>query len=88
VDPYGYGSCKTEGCPKVLFDIRDFPGNTTWNWECRSSVGTVGPYTLRTNAAGNGYSTNNRCLFGRNVGTVTVVVSGNGQSYSGSVNWQ
>ena len=91
VDPYGTGSCSySPGCNWVTFDIRDFPPNTSWSVTCSGE--RSGTFTsserLNVNGSGNGYSWQGKCLFGRNVGTVTVTLRNGSQSYSGSMNWQ
>ncbi|PKW27936.1 Ig-like domain-containing protein [Phycicoccus duodecadis] len=57
-DPNGIGSCRySPGCPRVLFDIRSFPGNTSWKVRVWTGGGYVdSSVTLVTNGAGNDYS--------------------------------
>ena len=90
VDPGGQGSCSySPGCPEVLFDIRDFPGGSVWSVECRST--NAGGFTsssrLTVAPGGNSYAWSGRCLFGNNVGTVTVRLFNGSGSHSGSTNW-
>ncbi|MBM6403529.1 fibronectin type III domain-containing protein [Phycicoccus sp. CSK15P-2] len=90
VDPNGQGSCsRSPGCPEVLFDIRDFPPNSTWNVRCRSdnAGGFVSSSQLRVGGGGNGYSWGGRCLFGNNVGRVYIDLFNGSGTHTGSVFW-
>jgi hypothetical protein len=90
VDPGGVGSCTfSPGCPEVDFSIRNFPGNRTFQVDCQSARagGFVSASPLNTNASGDGYTWNGRCLFADGTGPVTIRVFGNGVSASGSAPW-
>jgi hypothetical protein len=90
VDPSGQGSCSySPGCHKVVFNIRDFPPNTSWQVNCRSDATgwRASSSPLVVNGAGNGYSWSGSCLYGNNVGNVTVRLDRGGQSVSGSMFW-
>ncbi|KGN31179.1 fibronectin-binding protein [Knoellia sinensis KCTC 19936] len=62
----GGGSC-VSGCPKMDFDIRDFPGNTSWTITCQHSSPNANDYTsgstVNVGPAGNGYSWAGYCVF-------------------------
>ncbi|WP_332027659.1 Ig-like domain-containing protein [Pedococcus sp.] len=90
VDPSGQGSCSySPGCYKVVFNIRDFPANTSWQVNCRSDATgwRTSSSPLVVNGSGNGYSWSGSCLYGNNVGNVTVRLDRGGQSVSGSMFW-
>ena len=90
VDPSGQGSCSySPGCFKVLFSIRDFPANTTWQVNCHSDATgwRASSSPLVVNGSGNGYSWSGSCLYGNNVGNVTVRLDRGSQSVSGSMFW-
>jgi hypothetical protein len=90
VDPGGVGSCTySPGCPEIDFSIRNFPGNRTFQVDCESARagGFVSASPLNTNASGDGYTWNGRCLFANGTGPVTIRVFGNGVSATGSAPW-
>jgi hypothetical protein len=90
VDPSGSGSCASSpGCKKVVFDVRDFPANSTWQVNCRSDAHgwRASSSPLVVNGSGNGYSWSGSCLYGNNVGNVTVRLDRGGQSVSASMFW-
>ncbi|HEY7718077.1 MAG TPA: fibronectin type III domain-containing protein [Pedococcus sp.] len=90
VDPSGGGSCSSSpGCKKVVFDVRDFPANSTWQVNCRSDAHgwRASSSPLVVNGSGNGYSWSGSCLYGNNVGNVTVRLDRGGQSVSASMFW-
>lgn len=94
IDPGGTGSCSySPGCYAVVFDYRNFPPNSTWSVRCQSERAggfTSGsPFNARS---GSGTSTDpnvwaGQCLYGNNVGRVTVTLFNGTNSYSGSVFW-
>ena len=90
VDPNGQGSCSySPGCPRVLFDIRDFPPGSTWSVDCQSARagGFVSSSRLTVNGSGTGYSWNGMCLFGNGTGPVTIRLFNGSGSHSGSTPW-
>jgi hypothetical protein len=90
VDPGGVGSCsRPPGCQHVVFDIRYFPPGSVWSVRCHGQ--NIGGFTssrqLTVDSTGNGYYWPAKCLFGNNVGTVTVTLSNASGSYSESMYW-
>ena len=63
----GIGTCSyPPGCPKVNYDVRNFPPGTTWNAVCESE--RAGNSTTRTASIGGGgdtYSMPRYCLFAK-----------------------
>ena len=76
-DPNGVGSCRTQGCPKVVFDYQDFPTGAA-SYECQSEgAGNVGPYAWNVSSA-NGTVTG-WCIYGQGVGRVRIVATQGGR---------
>ncbi|MFW5470351.1 Ig-like domain-containing protein [Knoellia sp. CPCC 206435] len=76
--PGSWGNCAPggRGCPKVVFDYRDFAVGSA-SYRCQSeNYGTVGPFAWQIPAQAGTHTTH--CLFGVNVGRVRVVVVQNG----------
>ena len=81
----GGGSC-TGGCPKMDFDIRDFPGNTSWTITCQHSSPNASDFTsvspVNVGPAGNGYSWAGYCVFDKGlVGNARIKLSRGGTTH-------
>ncbi|WP_157622390.1 Ig-like domain-containing protein [Nostocoides sp. Soil756] len=92
VDPNGIGSCRVSpGCPKVLFDIKDFPGSTTWSVTVftRGGAGSVNSGSpLNVNGGGNGYSWSGYVIVANGNGPVSVRLCRGGTCHtSNQVSW-
>ncbi|KGN31178.1 fibronectin-binding protein [Knoellia sinensis KCTC 19936] len=81
-DPNGVGTCRYSTCPKVNYNVRDFPPNTSWTAVCESETsGSSSPRTATIDGSGNGVSMPRYCLFARGgVGQVRMKLSRNGQT--------
>lgn len=88
----GEGSCST-GCPKMDFDIRDFPGNTSWTITCFHESARPEGFTssskVNVAAGGNGYSWGGYCVFDKALeGRARIrLVNGGTVHYSPWVTW-
>jgi hypothetical protein len=70
-DPNGVGTCRTQGCPKVVFDYQDFPIGAA-SYECQSEgAGNVGPYNWNVTSASG--TVQGWCIYGQGVGRVRIV---------------
>ncbi|WP_229708772.1 Ig-like domain-containing protein [Knoellia flava] len=79
----GTGSC-AGGCPKMDFDIRDFPGNTSWTVTCQHSSTAASDFTSSSPAnvgpGGNGYTWGGYCVFDKALaGDARIVLSRGGE---------
>ena len=79
----GGGSCAS-GCPKMDFDIRDFPGSTSWTITCQHSSPNASDFTssspVNVGPAGNGYTWAGYCVFDKGlVGDARIVLSRGGE---------
>jgi hypothetical protein len=88
----GTGSCAS-GCPKMDFDIRDFPGSTSWTITCQHTSKNASDFTstspVNVGPAGNGYSWAGYCVFDKAlVGDARIRLSRGGTThYSPWVPW-
>ena len=87
-DPAGVGTCRTSTCPKVDYNVRNFPPNTSWTAVCHSTeAGASTPRTATIDGSGNGYSMPRYCLFARNVGYVRMTLSRDGRTITSPQVW-